>query len=139
MKDIRVPVSLSPHIIGGKPRGFYLLVQRLFPNGAPILRKQQWLGFNGRCLQVTVDYSPDCDSLLKMAIRYPAVTWLAPAKLWPMAMGFKSYIPGTILKPESAEVGKVETMGVFKQESDLFFLEIPLLDGEILLGRKELR
>jgi hypothetical protein len=115
------------------------LAQRLFPNGSPILAKAQWIGFNGQCLILTVDYPFENDTLLKMAIRCPFATWLAPAKLWPMSKGFKSYIPGTILKPESAEAAKIETTGVFTRYSGLFFLKILILDGEVLLGRKGLQ
>ena len=138
MGPIRIPVTLSPHICGGSPRGYCVLAQRLFPNGAPILAKAQWMGFQDGLI-ITVDHPAECDTLLKMAIRFPSVTWLAPAKLWPMSKGFKSYIPGTILKPESAEASKIEVTGVFQQKEGLFYLSIPALDGEVLLGRKALQ
>jgi hypothetical protein len=142
MNLIRIPVTLSPHIVKGSPRGYYVLAQRLFPNGAPILAKAQWIGFNG-ALVITVEHPHEWDSLLKMAVKCPdfiegRVSWLAPAKVWPMSKGFRTYIPGTILKPKPAEASKVESMGTFQQVGSIFYLSIPAIDGEVLLGRKEI-
>lgn len=141
-------------MVDGKPRGYYLLAQRLFQRGAPILRKQQWIGFADR-LVVTVDYPVEYDSLLKMVVGCTTVgtgpviggdrrtvTWLASAKLWPMAKGFKTYIPSSILTPTSSPCGGVykaiHTHGLFSTTEMLSWLEIPILDGEVLLRRKEL-
>ena len=140
MTPIRIPVTLSPHVVNETPRGYYVLAQRLFPNGAPILTKQQWIGYANGCLIITVNVPHEWNSLLKMAINCPTigtlpVTWLAPAKLWPMPKGFRSYIPGFILKPNSSKANKIEMTGIFKQYLNLFWLELPKVSGEILLGR----
>jgi hypothetical protein len=142
MDPIRIPVTLSPHFQGGKPSGYYVLAQRLFPRGAPPLMRYQWIGFSKNCLIVTVGRPVDDSSLVSMAVKHAVIdgnptSWLATAKLWTMAMGFKTYIPGTILKPK-LDAPKIETTGIFKQFGEIFYLTIPKIDGEVLLGRKEL-
>lgn len=142
MNPIPIPVTLSPHFVNGKPRGYYLLAQRLFPNGSPALNKKQWLGFHEGNLIVTASFPSEWNSLMSMAVNCPSIEgkpfmWLAPAKLWPMPMGFRTYIPGTILKPDVGS-SKVETTGVFKQYMSLFWLSLTEVTGEVLLGRKTL-
>ena len=149
MEPVRVPVTLSPHIVNDKPRGYYLLAQRIFPQGAPILRRQQFVGFNGRLI-VTVSRHRTWDNFLKMGIHAreldgQAITWLDQCKLYPMAMGFRMYIPGTILKPASAGSEKVESIGILREQkwggntASTFYLEIQKIDADILLSRKELK
>lgn len=148
MQPIKIPISLCPHIVEGKPRGYYLLAQWLFPKGAPRLVKQQFLGFNGQLL-VTVEHDGTWDSLLKIALfvenlNGKRVTWLTKTPIYTMPLGFRAYIPGTILKPISADVAKITTTGVFKKESfgvskDLYYLEIPKITAGILFGREELK
>jgi len=145
--SVRIPITLSSHIVNGKPRGFYLLAQRLFPNGAPSLTKQQYIGFNGR-LFVTVEHDRTWDTLLKVALHAEKlndkhISWLTPTPIYPMPKGFRAYIPGTIIKPASAESQKVEGIGVFRRaifgvSRDAYYLEILKLTAEVLLGRKEL-
>jgi len=142
MKPIQIPVTLSPHFGGGKPKGYYLIAQRLFPDGAPILSKHQFVGFDGS-LVVTVQHPGEWDTVLKMAIYVSKLedeptTWLSKAHLYPMPMGFRMYIPGTVLKPKSAEVQKIETIGVFCKWGLVYYVYVPKISGEILLGRKEL-
>jgi len=145
--SVRIPITLSPHIVNGKPRGFYLLAQRLFPNGAPTLTKRQYIGFNKRLL-ITVEHDRTWDTLLKVALHAgklndESVTWLTPTPIYPMPKGFRAYIPGTIIKPASAESQKVEGIGVFRRaifgvSRDVYYLEILKLTAEVLLGRKDL-
>jgi len=145
--SVRIPVTLSPHIVNGQSRGFYLLAQKLFPNGAPTLSKQQFIGFNGQLI-VTVEHDRTWDTLLKIALHASklndeSVTWLTPTPIYPMPKGFRAYIPGTIIKPASAGVEKVEGIGVFRRavfgvSKDVYYLEILKLSAEVLLGRKEL-
>ena len=141
-KSISVNVTISPHSVEGKPRGYYVIVRDLFPNGSPILVRQQWIGFS-EGLVITVEHNHQWDSLLKMAINCPAlgeraVTWLAPAKMWATSKGFRTYVPGTILKPKSDSKCHY-SIGYFKSaRGDLYYIYLPEITGEILLGRKEL-
>lgn len=148
MNPIRIPVTMSPHIVDGNPRGYYLLAQRLFPNGAPILRKDQFVGFNGSLI-VTVARHNTWDTLMDMNVYARDIgkntaAWFGKTKLYPMNKGFRMYIPGTILKPPSAEAVCKQTTGIFSQfrfyggVDDLYYLEIPSIGGDVLLGRKEL-
>jgi hypothetical protein len=153
MNPIRIPITLSQHIVGGKPRGFYLLAQRLFPNGAPILRKDQFVGFNGSLI-VTVARHNAWDSLLKLGVYADIVEinkhviWFERAALYPMSKGFRMYIPGTVLTPtmfqQPVHESKIETTGIFHKHDfcggvePLFYLEIPLISADVLLGRKQL-
>lgn len=146
MNPISVPVTFSPHIVNGKPRGYYLLVQSLFPNGAPILRRDQFVGFMGGHLIVTVSRHHTWNTLFRMAIHPQwdehSVTWLDSCKLYRMSKGFRMYIPGTVLCPTSAESKKVETMGIFKKWTygggiePMFFVELPVVSAEVLLGKE---
>lgn len=152
MNPIQIPVTLSPHGVDGKPRGFYLLAQRLFTKGSPILRKDQFIGFNGSLI-VTVARHNAWDSLVKMGVYAhlldsTRVFWYDKAALYPMTKGFRMYIPGTVLTPgmfqSPAVVSKIETTGIFRKHDfyggiePLFYLEIPLISGDVLLGRKQL-
>jgi hypothetical protein len=140
--SIRIPITLSPHSTNnGKPGGYYVLAQRLFPNGAPVLAKQQWVGFSDG-LVITVQHPGDWNSLLKMAINRPmlnghSVTWLSPVHLYPMTQGFRVYIPKAILEPP-AEAQKKKTTGLFCRSGNLYWLKIPAVSGDVLLERKEL-
>lgn len=144
MEPIRIPVTLSPHIVKSVPRGYYVLAQRLFPNGAPILNKSQFVGYNGQLI-ISVDRENRWDSLLKMAIYANMVggeptTWLDTSNLWPMSMGFRTYIPGTVLKPTETSK-KVEMTGVFRCHdyyggaASLYYLQLPI--GPNILLRRE--
>lgn len=149
MNQIKIPVSLSPHIVAGKPRGYYLLAQRLFPNGAPILRRDQFAGFNG-CLIVTVARHNKWNTFFDMCIQVrklheQAISWFGSTKLYPMNKGFRMYIPGSILKPPSADSKKIETIGIFRKHEyfggvgSLYYLELQEFTAEVLLGKKKLR
>jgi len=147
--NIRIPVTLSPHIVKGKPRGYYLLAQRLFPNGAPILRKDQFVGFSGGFMVITVARQNTWNTLMHMAIYASDVygeifAWLDSCKLYPMNKGFRAYIPGTILRPPSAGSKKVETFGLFQKTAfggdvaDMWYVKVPDVSAEVLLGSKRL-
>ena len=143
MKPIPVPISLSPHIVDGKPRGYYIIAQRLFPKERPILFRQQFVGFTQN-LVFTIAHPGKWDTLLKMAIYVPhlepaSVSWLSATKMYPAGTGVRIYLPGTILKPTTAGVKKVETMGSLCRVGDIYYLDIPKLNADILLGRKELQ
>jgi hypothetical protein len=141
MEEIRIPVTLTPHYQSGKPSGYYLLAQRLFPRGAPILVKQQFAGFSDG-LVVTVNHPPQLDTPLKMAVVCPViggqgVTWLSKVSIYPMSMGFRMYIPGNILKPPTGALN-FETTGIFHGAGELYWLHVPAVSSDILLGRKAL-
>jgi hypothetical protein len=140
VKPVKITTTLSPHFTGkDAPAGYYLLAQRLFMNGAPILKKQQYIGYNGN-LFVTVDYNYSCgDSLFRLAANAETldgrkIIWLDYTKLYPMNMGFRSYIPGRVLKPSVLEIGrkKVVTPGIFRKCRDIYYLELPEIIHEHL-------
>jgi hypothetical protein len=134
MKEIKITATLSPHMKGNKPAGFYLLAQRLFIHGAPILAKQQYIGHNGNLI-VTVGYNGEWDSLLKMAVQMPEldkrkIAWFDYGKLYPMSMGFRMYIPGRVLRPTSAD--KIVGPAIFRKCGTVFYLELQNVTTEIL-------
>lgn len=144
MDAINIPVSICPHFSGGKPRGHYILAKRLFQEGAPILVKQQFVGFNGFFF-VTVVRPPLWNSTFKIAnyikrLDGREVIWLGGCHLTSLAGGFKIYITEDILKAK--EPGRIEGTGIFRKYKapgfEVYYLEIPKITGEILLGRKEL-
>jgi len=146
MRPIPVPVTLSPHIVDGKPRGFYVIVQSLFPKEQPIIFRQQFVGFTQNIV-FTIAHPGKLDTLLKMALYSPTlgskpVTWLSQIKQYPAGRGLRIYLPGSILKPASAGCKKVDMLGVvLKSAGDqggILYLDIPKLNSDILLGRKEL-
>lgn len=153
MNPIKIPVTISPHIVNGKPRGYYIIAERLFTKSNPHLIRKQFLGI-ARGLIISVGRDIHWDSLLKMSIHIPEVIytiggcginkilWLSPTKIYPFNMGFRAYIPGTVLKPESAEAKKIQTMGFFKRfqigTTDLLYLEVPLITPDIMLGKTKL-
>ena len=57
-----------------------------------------------------------------------------------MAGGFKVYLPENILKAK--EPGRIEGTGIFRKHKspgfEVFYLEIPKITADVLLGRKEL-
>lgn len=146
MDAIQIPVTLSPHIVDNKPRGYYILGQRLFPRGAPELRKDQFVGFNGSLI-ISIARHNTWNSILAMGLYASRlhnrnITWLGEAMVYPMSKGFRIYVPGTTLKPSSAGK-KIETIGVFRMHEfcgvePLFYLEIPKINADILLGKEQL-
>ena len=142
-EPFRVPMTLSPHYVNGKARGFYLLAQRIWPGGAPILNKKQFIGFNGQCLLVTVEHNGLWKTPLQIFMRAGALQekgmmWMCAAPLYPMSKGFRMYVPGNILLPRSE--GNIVTFGVFQYDvpTKIYFLEIPEITGNVLLGRIEI-
>ena len=144
MTDIRINVTLYPHVQRGKASGYYVLAERLFPRGAPILVKQQFVGYGGSGgLILTVAHPPQSDTVIKMAVVHPLiggepVTWLSTAPLYQLGSGFRMYIAGKVMRPRSAEVGKFLTTGMFRGAGELYWLEIPAVTGDVILGRKEM-
>jgi len=146
MKPIPVPISICPHIVDGNPRGYYIIAQRLFQE-QPILFRQQFVGFT-KNLVFTLAHPGKWDTLLKMAIYVPNITnindyvlpvsWLAPVKMYPTGTGVRFYLPGTILKPTSAECVKIDTVGSLHKANEIYYLNVPKLNADVLLGRKEL-
>lgn len=145
MEAIKIPVSICPHFSGGKPRGHYILAKRLFTKSQPILNKQQFVGFNG-FLFLTVVHPNQWDTTFKMGFRVlkmdqQSIIWLGTTHLYPLKGGFKAYLPESIL--QAKEPGRIEDVGVFRKFEapgfEIFYLEIPKLNAEVLLGRKELR
>ncbi len=145
MEAVTIPISICPHFSQGKPRGHYILAKRLFRNEQPILVKQQFVGFNG-FLFVTVVRPSDSDTTFKMAQRIQEmdgrrIMWLGTAHQYLQRGGFKTYLPETILKAK--EPGRIEGVGIFRKFEapgfSCYYLEIPKLSAEVLLGRKELK
>lgn len=145
MEAVTIPISICPHFSQGKPRGHYLLAKRLFLNDQPILRKQQYAGFNG-FLFVTVMRPNSWDTAFKTAVRIPRldgrdIQWLGAVSLYGMKGGFKVYLPESILKAK--DPGRIEGVGIFRKYVapgfDCYYLEIPKLTAEVLLGREELK
>lgn len=145
---VKIQTTLSPHIVDGKPRGYYLIAQRLFTHGLPILRRDQFVGFS-RGLVVTIERHRTWQSLLDIGLRAQSlggqsVSWLGKIKMYQMSAGFRMYIPGTILKPTSADSKKIETWGIFDKEiygagiSPLYYLKVPIVTAEVLLGKERL-
>lgn len=150
MNPIKIPVTISPHIVNGKPRGYYIIAERLFTKGNPHLIRTQFVGHTQDGLIISVGRHIKWDTLYKLGIQVPhleameqkRVIWLSPTKIYPFNMGFRAYIPGTVLKPESAEAKKIQTMGFFKRfqigTTDLLYLEVPLITPDIMLGKTKL-
>lgn len=145
MEAVTIPISICPHFSQGTPRGHYILAKRLFLQDQPILVRQQYVGFNG-FLFVTVVHPPSWDTAFKTAFRIPRldgrnIQWLGPAPLYGMKGGFKVYLPETILKAKKP--GRIEGVGIFRKYQapgfECYYLEIPKLTAEILLGREELK
>ena len=144
MEAVKIPISICPHFSQGKPRGHYILAKRLFTKSQPILAKQQYVGFNG-FLFVTVVHPAKWDTTFKMAcavleIDQQPIKWLGTTHLTSLSGGFKAYLPEHILKAK--EPGRIEGVGVFRKYEapgfEIFYLEIPKLNAEVLLGRKDL-
>jgi len=136
--DIKIPVTFSPHFVKNTPRGYYLLAERLFTKELPILEKVQFVGFN-QGLVISVQRDRKLASIVEMntiihTLDGEKVTWLKPAKLFPMIMGFRAYIPRTVLAPSQLSK-KVSTIGYFckheigiinhEQYTPLYFLRVP--------------
>lgn len=144
MEPINIPISLCPHFSGGKPRGFYVLAKRLFKEGAPILVKQQFIGYNG-FLFVTVVHPAQWNTVFKIANHIKEldgrkVIWLGGAHLTSLSGGFKVYLREDIMK--ACEPGRIEGTGVFRKHKSLgfecYYLELPKITGKILLGQEKL-
>ena len=145
MEPVKIPISICPHFSQGKPRGHYVLAKRLFMKQQPILVKQQFIGFNG-FLFITVVCPSKWNTIFKMAcavleMDQQPVKWLGSVHLYPLKGGFKAYLPESIL--QAREPGRIEDVGVFRKYEapgfEIFYLEIPKLTAEVLLGRKELK
>jgi len=145
MEPVTIPISICPHFSQGKPRGHYLLAKRLFRNEQPILVKQQFVGYNG-FLFVTVVRPPGSDTTFKIANRIQvmdgrSIIWLGSVHQYLLRGGFKVYLPEHILKAK--EPGRIEGIGIFRKYQapgfSCYYLEIPKLSAEVLLGRKELK
>ena len=145
MEPVTIPISICPHFSQGKPRGHYILAKRLFLTEQPILVKQQFVGYNG-FLFVTVVRPSESDTTFKMAQRIRemdgrSIIWLGTAHQYLLRKGFKTYLPEHILKAKKP--GRIEGIGIFRKHEapgfSVYYLEIPKLTVEVLLGRKELR
>jgi len=145
MEAVHIPISLCPHFSQDKPRGFYLLAKRLFLNDQPILRRQQYVGFNG-FLFVTVVHPNSWDTTFKTATKIQTldgrrITWLGSVPLYGLKGGFKVYLPETIMKAKKP--GRIEGVGIFRKYQApgfvCYYLELPKITADVLLGRKSLR
>lgn len=145
MEAVRIPISICPHFSQGKPRGHYVLAKRLFGDDPPILAKQQYVGYNG-FLFITVVHPAQYDTIFKMicGIREMddrPIDWLGTTHLYPMTRGFKAYLPGHILKVDTPE--KVEGVGIFRKYTalgfELYYLELPMITAEVMVGRKKVK
>lgn len=145
MEAVTIPISICPHFSQGKPRGHYILAKRLFLEDQPILVRQQYVGFNG-FLFVTVVHPNWWDTTFKTAISIPRldgrnIQWLGTVPLYGMRKGFKVYLPETILKAKKP--GRIEGVGIFRKYVapgfECYYLEIPKLTAEVLLGKEKLK
>ena len=145
MEVIKIPISICPHFVKGEPKGHYVLAKRLFQKDTPILLKRQFVGFNG-FLFVTVVRPTDLDTTFKMIRCCPmlddvGIKWLGQASIFPMVGGFKIYLPEHIMMADKP--GRIEGVGIFRKYEfwgkEIYYLEIPKLTAEVLLGRKELK
>lgn len=68
------------------------------------------------------------------------IIWLGSVHQYLLPGGFKAYLPEHILK--ASKPGRIEGVGIFRKYKALgfecYYLEVPKLTGEILLGKKEL-
>lgn len=144
MEPVKIPISICPHFSQGKSRGHYILAKRLFKENQPILVRQQFVGFNG-FLFVTVVHPAKWDTTFKIARRIQEIDgrkiiWLGGVPLYTLAGGFKTYLPEHILKADKP--GRIEGVGIFRKHEALgfncYYLEIPKLTAEILLGKEKL-
>jgi len=145
MKPVIIPVSICPHFSQGKARGHYILAKKLFTQDQPILVGRQFVGFNG-FLFVTVVHPNWWDTVFKIAKHISqmddqSIIWLGAVPLYGLPKGFKIYLPETILKAKKP--GRVEGIGIFRKYEapgfNCYYLEIPKLTAEVLLGEKELK
>ena len=145
MEPVTIPISICPHFSQGKPRGHYILAKRLFLNDQPILVRQQYVGFNG-FLFVTVVHPNQWDTIFKIASRITqmdgqSITWLGSVRQYSLHKGFKVYLPEYILKAKTP--GRIEGVGIFRKYQapgfSCYYLEIPKLNVDVLLGRKEIK
>lgn len=145
---IRITVAMMPHIQKGKPTGYYLFAERLF-NKPVELGRRQFAGYSdGLILTVGGLEHLGWDTTLHMAINLPVlggkpVTWLTGVAQYKSPGGFKTYLPGKqLLMPTSAEEGTTHIYGEFMDvpvgDDRLYFLKVPLLNGDVMLGRKKL-
>lgn len=147
MNPFRVPITISPHVVEGKPRGYYIIVHSLWKDKQPIIFRDQFVGFHKDCLIFSMAHPSEWSSFPKVVIHTAGVSelprcWLSSVRQTRMGTGVRFYLPGTILKPASLKAKAVETIGaVYKAvygSGDLIYVSIPIISGDILLGRGEL-
>lgn len=145
MEAVTIPISICPHFSQGKARGHYVLAKKLFTQDQPILVRRQYVGFNG-FLFITVVHPGSWNTTFRTAIKISQldgrkVIWLGSVPLYPLQGGFKVYLPETILKAKKP--GRIEGVGIFRKYQALgfscYYLEIPKLSAEVLLGQEELK
>lgn len=145
MEPIKIPISICSHFSQGKPRGHYILAKRLFLLEQPILIKRQYVGFNG-FLFITVVHPNQWDSIFKIACMIKEmdkqpIIWLGSVPIYGLKGGFKAYLPETILK--ATKPGRIEGVGIFRKYQapgfNVYYLEIPKLIAEVLLGKEKLK
>jgi len=145
LNPVKIPLSICPHTSAGRVQGWYVLAKRLFAEDDPVLFKHQFLGFNGNLI-ISVQQA-EIRSLFQMATKYPKledrdITWLGKVSLFRLKGGFKVYLPWEYLEVENPK--RIETVGIFRchiafDRKLFYYLEIPAITAEVLLGRKELR
>jgi len=145
---IKIPITMTPHVQKGKPTGYYLIAQRLFVKPVELVRAQ-FVGYSdGLALTVGGIERFQWDTVLKMAVKLPLldgkpVNWLSSIALYPSAGGFRAYIPGPVFRPESVEEPPTHLIGEFSScpvaDATLYYLRVPMLSGDVLLGKKRLQ
>lgn len=145
MEPVKIPISLCPHFSQGKPRGYYILAKRLFTEEQPILARRQYVGYNG-FLFVTVVHPNQWNTTFKMVMNCSqmdsrSITWLGSVPIYLLRGGFKAYLPEHILKAKKP--GRIEGVGIFRKYTapgfSCYYLEIPKLTAEVLLGKEKLK
>ena len=99
------------------------------------------MGFNG-FLFVTVVHPYQLDTTFKIANKFREmdgrqIVWLGTSRLYSLPGGFKTYLAEDIL--QAKEPGRIEGVGIFRKFQNIYYLEVPKLSAEVLLGRKELK
>lgn len=146
MNPVKVPISICPHHSGAKPHGHYIIVNGLFPKGTPILKRQQFVGFNGFLfITIAITHTTVIDTNFKVithlgTLDAKKIDWLGSAKLYTTPKGLRIYLPEDILKAGDYE--KIKDIGIFRKAQGpkfgVYYLEVPRITGNVLLGKERI-
>jgi len=145
---VRVPITMSVHVQQGKATGYYLIAKSLFRQKV-VLGRRQFAGYSDSLILTVGGIEHfEWDSVLKMAVNLPVlgdrpVNWLMPISQYASPGGFRMYLPGKLLMPTSAEETMTNLYGEWEKvtvaDTTLYYLRVPLIGGDVLLGRRKLK